>query len=397
MAKKPYHRKISGRRKQFGPYPMERLKKVEQPTTRITDDIPRFDEREHGFARAMRGDYGANTAHEFERFINKHPLGAALANMAGLMVPLVDGEVAQSKAPIPKDPRTLSRHIKQLGYFLRADIIGICRLPQYAVYHHDLAGNPVELNHKNAILIVIDQDFDTMRGSTGDDWISGSQSFIGYSTSAFIACIMADYIRKLGYPARAHHVFNYQVLVVPLLLLAGIGELSRLGIVLNPFLGTRFKATVVTTDLPLELDSPVDFGLQEFCRKCLTCATECHARAIPDGEKVMLNGYENWRFDADLCSKYRVNNQGGSSCGRCIKLCPWNRPGGWTLDLVRWMSKHAPFMDGLLVKMDNVWGYGKQDERYKWWLDLEEVDGALKIPKKTNKGNRILSNSNKGK
>jgi hypothetical protein len=54
VAKKPYHQKISGRREQLGPYPMERLKRVEQPTTRITDDIPRFDEREHGFARAMR-------------------------------------------------------------------------------------------------------------------------------------------------------------------------------------------------------------------------------------------------------------------------------------------------------------------------------------------------------
>jgi len=242
----------------------------------------------------------------------------------------------------------------------------------------------VELNHKSAILLVVDQDYDTMRGSTGDDWISGAQSFIGYSTSAFIACMMANYIRKLGYPARAHHVFNYQVLVAPLLLLAGIGEICRAGIVLNPFLGTRFKAAVVTTDLPLEPDSPVDFGLQEFCRKCLKCATECHAKAIPDGDKVMINGYENWRFDADRCSKYRVSNQGGSSCGRCIKVCPWNKPEGWTHDLVRWMVKQTPFLDGFLVKMDNVWGYGKRDKRHKWWLDLEEVDGVVKIPKKSN-------------
>jgi reductive dehalogenase len=292
--------------------------------------------------------------------------------------------VAKLKAPILEDPEALSRHIKQLGYFLRADIVGVCRLPRYAVYSHDLAGNSVELNHKNAILIVIDQDYETMLGSAGDDWISNSQSFIGYSTSAFIACIMANYIRKLGYPARAHHVFNYQVLVVPLLLWAGIGEMCRAGIVLNPFLGTRFKAAVVTTDLPLEPDSPVDFGLQEFCRKCLKCADECHAGAIPDGDKVMLNGYENWRFDADRCSKYRVGNQGGSACGRCIKVCPWNKPEGWTHDVVRWMAKQAPFLDKLLVRMDKVWGYGRRDMRYKWWLDLEEVDGVMKAPDKVN-------------
>jgi len=384
MAKKQYRQKTSGKRGQLGPYPMERLKRVDQPTTIITDNIPRFDEREHGFARAMRGDFGSNPAKEFERFINKHPLGAAFSSIMGHMIPLVEGDVAPKKAPLPKDPKALSQHIKQLGYFLRADIVGICRLPQYAVYSHGLDGNPVELKHKYAILLVVDQDYDTMLGSVGDDWISGSQSFIGYSTSAFMACIMANYIRKLGYPARAHHVFNYQVIVVPLLLLAGIGEICRAGVVLNPFLGTRFKAAVVTTDLPLEPDSPVDFGLQEFCRKCLKCATECHAKAIPDGDKVMINGYENWRFDADRCSKYRVSNQGGSSCGRCIKVCPWNKPEGWSHDLVRWMVKQAPFLDSFLVKMDNVWGYGKRDKKYKWWLDLEETDGVIKTARKSN-------------
>jgi reductive dehalogenase len=384
MDKKLYQPKISDRRGQLGPYPMERLKRVDHPTTRITDDIPRFDEREHGFARALRGDFGPGPAREFERFINKHPLGAAFSSIMGHMIPLVEGELARDKAPLPKEAEALSQHIKRLGYFLRADIVGICRLPQYAVYSHNLAGNPVELDHKFAILIVVDQDYETMLGSTGDDWISGSQSFIGYSTSAFIACIMANYIRNLGYPARAHHVFNYQVIVVPLLLLAGIGEICRAGVVLNPFLGTRFKAAVVTTDLPLEPDSPVDFGLQEFCRKCLKCATECPARAIPHGDKVMLNGYENWRFDADRCSKYRVSNQGGSSCGRCIKVCPWNKPEGWSHDLVRWMVKHTPFLDSFLVKMDSVWGYGQRDNRHKWWLDLEEVDGVVKIPQKSN-------------
>ena len=382
MSKQLYHEEILGGRGHLGRFPMESLKRVDQPTTRITDNIPRFDEREHGFARAMRGDFGPALASEMARFVHKYPLGAAFANMTTHLVPMVDGEVAPAKAPIPEDPQTLSRHIKQLGYFLRADIVGICRLPQYAVYSHGLDGNPVELDHKFAILLVIDQDYETMCGSTGDDWISGSQSFIGYSTAAFIACIMADYIRRLGYPARAHHAFNYQVLVVPLLLLAGIGEMSRAGIVLNPFLGTRFKATVVTTDLPLQEDTPVDFGLQEFCRKCLKCAVECHAKAIPEGDKVMINGYENWRFDAERCSKFRLANPNGSSCGRCIKVCPWNKPEGWTHDLVRWIVKHAPLLDRFMVKMDDVWGYGKQDKRHKWWFDLEEVDGVIKTPAK---------------
>ena len=62
---------------------------------------------------------------------------------------------------------------------------------------------------------------------------------------------MADYIRQLGYPARAHTATSSDVLHLPLTLLSGMGELSRIGeLVLNPFLGPRFKTHIVTTDLP---------------------------------------------------------------------------------------------------------------------------------------------------
>jgi len=374
---------ILARRGHLGYYPMEKLKRVDKPTIKITDDVQRFDEREHGFAHTMRGDYGPVPQKEMARFVPKYPLGASFAKMTMPMASSVDGEVAPVKAPISEDPATLSQHIKQLGYFLRADIVGICELPRYAVYSHDIMGNEINLDHKNAIVMVVDQDYETMLGSTGDDWISGSQNFIGYSNTALISCIMADYIRQLGYPARAHHFASYQVLVVPLLLLAGIGEMSRAGIALNPFLGTRFKAAVVTTDLPLEPDKPVDFGLQEFCEKCLKCAVECHANAIPEGDKVMYNGYETWHFDAEQCAKYRVSNPHGSACGRCIKVCPFNKAEGWTHDMVRWMIKNTPFLDSFIVKMDDVWGYGKADKRYKWWFDLENVDGVLKVPDKS--------------
>ena len=380
MAGRYDYREMISRKGCLGPYPMERLKRVDRPTTKITASVPRCDEREHGFARARRGDYGPAVQREMTRFVPKFPLGASLARMTALMAQAIDGEVAQVKAPIPEDTKILSRHIKQLGYFLRSDIVGICELPQYAVYSHNIMGQEIKLNHKYAIVVVVDQDYETMLGSTGDDWISGSQSFIGYSSTALISCIMADYIRRLGYPARAHNAAGYQVLVVPLLLLAGIGEMSRAGIVLNPFLGTRFKAAVVTTDLPLEPDRPVDFGLQEFCEKCLKCAVDCHSKAIPSGGKIMYNGYETWHFDANKCSKYRVINTQGSSCGRCIKVCPWNKPEGWIHDLVRWMVRHKPLMDKFIVKMDDVWGYGKADRRFKWWFDLKDVEGILKIP-----------------
>ena len=89
---------------------------------------------------------------------------------------------------------------------------------------------------------------------------------------------------------------NYQVAVPPILLWAGIGEMSRMGdTVISPFLGPRFKAAMVTTDLPLEPDRPIDFGLQDFCNKCGKCAELCPSQSISYGDKVMTNGYEKWR------------------------------------------------------------------------------------------------------
>lgn len=366
---------------QLGPYPLHRLKRVEQPTTRIVGDVKRTDERETGFNKAYRGDYGPIVAREGQRFIKKFPLSAVLEKMTLHLGPLAEDEVAANHAPIPDNPEALSRHIKRLGYFLRADMIGICELPQYAVYSHNRKGEPIELNHKYAISILIDQDYETMLGSTGYDGISGSQSFMSYSVSSFIAVLMAQYIRKLGYAVRAHPRSNYQVALPPLLLLSGLGEISRMGdAIVNPFLGARFKAAAVTTDLPLVPDKPIDFGLQEFCRQCGKCSEHCPSKAITNGDKTIYNGYETWKLDVDRCTKFRVTNQKGSSCGSCIKVCPWNKPRGWIHDAVRWMVAKAPALDGLIVKMDDLWGYGNQSSKYKWWFDLEEIDGVISKP-----------------
>lgn len=372
---------ILTRETQLGPYPLEKIRRVDQITTRIVGQIQRTDERETGFNRAIRGDFGPLAKREGDRFVLKHPIGAALRNMCAHLSPVVDGLVAAQKAPIPDDPEILSRHIKRLCYFLRADMVGICQLPQYAVYTHARDGKPIELNHQFAIVIIVDQDYGTMLGSTGRDWISGSQSYMSYSTTAFIACMVADYIRTLGYPARAHHARHYQVILPPLAVLSGLGEICRLGdAVLNPFLGTRFKGAVVTADLPLVPDKPIDFGLRDFCRKCMKCAVECPSKAISTGDKVVYNGYEVWKLDVERCTKFRVTNQKGSSCGVCIKVCPWNKPRGSLHDTVRWLVQHTPALNSLIIKMDDVWGYGKQDKRAKWWFDLVEENGTLKIP-----------------
>jgi reductive dehalogenase len=206
---------------------------------------------------------------------------------------------------------------------------------------------------------------------------------MSYATSGFIAIILADYIRRLGYPAKAHYAPFYDINVPPILLLAGLGEMSRIGdSVLHPFLGPRFKAAVVTTNLPLLSDMPINFGLQDFCSKCKKCARQCPSGAISDGDKVMHNGYEKWPLNVKKCTGMRVGNQSGSGCGTCIKVCPWSKPYTTFHRAVGWAVRHSGTARSLAIWGDDLLGYGKPDYSKKWWYDLEDVagNGILQIP-----------------
>ena len=62
-------------KRDFEPFPVEKLKRVDRPTTRINEnDVQRVRERDAGFCKAAAGDYGATLQHEFKRFVPKHPL-----------------------------------------------------------------------------------------------------------------------------------------------------------------------------------------------------------------------------------------------------------------------------------------------------------------------------------
>ncbi len=384
------HRK---RPQHMGKYPMEKIKRVDHPTTLvIEDEVKRVPRRADGFVRADHGDFGKKQKEARERTGSstkkgaKVPLNGAFGDNIMPLMKMHDGEIALEKAPISDDPEVLANNLKSLGYFLDADVIGICEAKPYAWYSHDKEGNEIEVAHKYAIVMLIDQGYYTNDASTGDDWISGSQSYRAYLRGAEIGNIMAAYIRNLGYGARCHSAMDSQVMHLPLIVWSGLGELSRIGeVAINPFIGPRFKSVVVTTDVPVKIDKPIDFGLQEFCKKCRKCARECPVSAIPWGDKIMYNGAEMWKPDVPNCTSYRVSNAKGAGCGRCMKMCPWNNEGIMLERFAVWLSINLPFTQKFLAWLDDFVGNGKQNKERKWWFDLDNDQGKIIIPKATNK------------
>jgi len=376
-------------------YPMEQVKHVARPTTLILDDeVPRVPKRAAFFQRALHGDLGDKAKTERTRFSFKTPLSFSLLQVIKLLVPFQDGSVASARERMRhRDPAANARAIKSLSYALGADLTGICEIPRYAWFSHKEDGKEIEPYHRYAVVMLIDQGYDTMEGASGDDWISGAQSMRGYLRGALIAGVMAELLRSLGYSARSQTNADSDVLHIPLILWAGLGELSRIGeLVLNPFVGPRFKSVVLTTDFPLETDMPIDFGLQTLCNSCLKCARECPCDAIPFGDKVMFNGYEIWKPDVERCTRYRLTNSRGSACGRCMKTCPINKvvdaDGALLTRVGSWLGVNAMWLKPILVPIaiwvDDKLGNGKRNPAKRWWFDHEIVNGVTIAPKATN-------------
>jgi reductive dehalogenase len=370
-------------RKQLGPFPMDRFRHVDVPTTIITDAVQRIDMREMAYGLAARGEYGPAVQKGVQKSLpGKYPISAAQQDVIDHIALMQRNPVAAESAPIPQDPEILTRHIKAAGYFLKADIVGTCKVPESVYYSHDKQGNPINIHYENGIVLVMRKEQNAMHASTGSDWIGDPISFQAYQHLSLVTETIANYVRRLGWDASAQYgpslVNRYSVLIPPLLLWAGIGEVSRTGVILNPYLGLGFKAAAVLTDMPLVPDKPIDFGLQSFCEHCKICAQNCPSKAISMGDKVMYNGYETWKLDTRRCASFNFTNKKGTMCNRCVKSCPWTNPPTWPHSVVRGMVMHSRLAQLIAIRAARLLGLGKDHPDDKWWFDVEYVDDVIK-------------------
>ena len=324
----------------------------------VRGEINRFDERDMVFARQdLIRSFGVNSE-QYLRYFSEHPDAAKFHTKMSKKPPLgglnpsdapmfqaqfklidligtesiVDGEPVKTTKNF--SPDRANRKVKETARMYGADIVGVGPLRQEWTYSnvgasggdqhgYKLWGTRIDLRkYTSAIAMGFRMNLELLNTAPHFPTILASAQ--AYALSAWTAVRLADYIRQLGYSARAHHFSNYEVLVIPVAVDCGLGELSRAGYLLTKEYGLGVRLSVVTTDIPLVHDEPVDIGAQSFCEQCFICVEECPSGAIPLGGKTLHNGVMKWKLDEQKCYSYWHVN--GTDCGICMAACPWTKP-----------------------------------------------------------------------
>lgn len=137
-----------------------------------------------------------------------------------------------------------------------------------------------------------------------------------------IALSLSLTIQKNGYnalPIPASQIIDWQRQTAHLshkmiALRAGIGWIGRNNLLVHPEYGSRIRLTTILTDMPLNVDKPLD---NMGCGNCKKCISACPVSAISDS-------YREWDKQAcleKLKSYSKTHNISQYICGLCVKVC----------------------------------------------------------------------------
>ena len=199
-------------------------------------------------------------------------------------------------------------------------------------------------------------------------------STLAYARMAPTLWMLAEFIRGLGY--NAIPAANDTALSIPLAVDAGLGQLGRHGLLINPKVGSRCRISKIFTDLPLEPAGAVDSGITEFCNACLKCVPKCGTGAITKGnrsfeplDKSNATGVLSWKVDAKKCNTFQIRV--GSTCSTCVRRCAWTKPPRKIYAIPRFFIRNFRWrwLNKSWVWLDDLAGNGKFDKKTdNFWM-----------------------------
>lgn len=226
-----------------------------------------------------------------------------------------------------KDPAYMAKKVKESGRLYGADIVGICKVDRRWIYSFDIAGNPISIPDRLSycIVLAIAMDKDAIKNSPL--FQATTATAIGYSKVAFTIACLSEFIRYLGYDA--YPMGNDTAISIPLAIDSGLGELGRNGLLITPQYGACVRLGKIFTDLPLQIDKCIEFGVTDYCSKCNICADVCEPNAIQKTKEPSLKikcpsnnrGIYRWAVNHDRCYSFWIEN--GGDCSNCISSCPY--------------------------------------------------------------------------
>ena len=285
-----------------------------------------------------------------------------------------------------KTRQEASNMVKRAAQFYGASLVGITQRDKrwdYETFWDPMRGQQGKkpeygweefpFEPKSVIVLAFEMDYEIQ--ATAPSRLGEGGPGDGYTKMTKTAFQLSVFLKQLGYKAVA--AGNDLGLSVPYAIAAGLGESSRMGIVVSYKYGPRIRLAKVYTDLDFfEYDSPVDFGVKHFCESCMRCAEACPAKCIskkrertmkPDfdaswgdfdpGTGYANPGVEKWYVDAKKCFEFWCKDHNG--CGACITSCPYNKPDFWHHRMVDKLTALMPGpVHGFMREMDILFGYG---------------------------------------
>ncbi|MBT3227065.1 MAG: reductive dehalogenase [Deltaproteobacteria bacterium] len=380
----------------------------------VVDEVTRFHEADSVFARSrltpMRSDvyekYYQNRPEQEERDQIRRKKGILgnigsidggyQSNVAVMIssdeIPDMLGIYADSKPSENCRPAKISTEkatqvIKGYSKKLGADMVGICKTNSNWVYSNrgeifdgnwDNWGKEIADIPHYAIVFLLEMDHDQVQGAPHTP--IASESTINYGKGTFISTILARWIAQMGYRGVAQHSRHYDVILPPLAVDAGLGEIGRNGYLIAPKYGARVRAFAVLTDMPLIPDKPISLGVEEFCKKCLKCADACPSRSIPTGEMTVSRGVRKWKLNEEACYDYWARV--GTDCGICMAICPFSRPNNNFHKMIRWVVAYSPIAKALFPYIDNlIYGKKWRSRHVPDWISFPKRSEAEDFPK----------------
>jgi epoxyqueuosine reductase len=264
--------------------------------------------------------------------------------------------------------------VKKAASFFGANLVGIAEIDQKWLYTHNRGGEYYNIPEafNRVIVMGIEMDYDAI--TTSPTFTSSAATGLGYSMMAFVEAELASFIQRFGYNAMT--CGNDIGMSVPMAIDAGLGQYGRHGLLITKAYGPRIRIAKVLTDMPLIADSPdQEFckAVIKFCETCEKCAHNCPSQSIPLGAERTWNGktrsnnpgIKKWYVNVETCYGFWVEN--GAECSNCIRSCPYNKNDGMFHRTILWIIQHLPWFNRLIVKMDDIAGYGKQRDNKKFW------------------------------